>query len=111
MVDLLKVYSDRYVDQMGIIGFFPGNYVNETYTFQHDTVKIPTTVSPFIIVPTLVITMLSHMQVCWSKGGVLLFHLCQLFVHISANRLRNSTVFEKRGQNCIMFVHFDMFSI
>ncbi|XP_031434969.1 otoraplin [Clupea harengus] len=42
-----SVYSDRYVDQMGIIGFFPGNYVNETYTFQHDTVKIPTTVAEF----------------------------------------------------------------
>ncbi|XP_041922033.1 otoraplin-like isoform X1 [Alosa sapidissima] len=45
-----SVYSERYVDQMGIIGFFPVNYVNETYTFQRDTVKLPTTDTEFICI-------------------------------------------------------------
>ncbi|KAJ0004733.1 hypothetical protein NQD34_010947 [Periophthalmus magnuspinnatus] len=38
-----SVYSERYVDQMGIIGYFPATMVNETKKFQEDTVKIPTT--------------------------------------------------------------------
>ncbi|XP_030628096.1 otoraplin-like [Chanos chanos] len=42
-----SVYSDRYVDQMGIIGYFPSNYVNETHIFQKDTVEIPTTEMDF----------------------------------------------------------------
>ncbi|XP_062375770.1 otoraplin-like [Sardina pilchardus] len=45
-----SVYSERYVDQMGIIGFFPVNHVNETYTFQRDTVKLPTTDTEFICI-------------------------------------------------------------
>uniref|UniRef100_A0A672MAI0 Otoraplin-like n=1 Tax=Sinocyclocheilus grahami TaxID=75366 RepID=A0A672MAI0_SINGR len=40
-----SVYSERYVDQMGVIGYFPSNYVNETHVFQEKTVEIPTTVS------------------------------------------------------------------
>ncbi|KAA0717600.1 Otoraplin Precursor [Triplophysa tibetana] len=40
-----SVYGDRYVDQMGVIGYFPRNYVNETHIFQKKTVEIPTTVS------------------------------------------------------------------
>lgn len=40
-----QVYSDRYVDQMGIIGYFPATVLKETHTFTQDTVKIPTTVS------------------------------------------------------------------
>ncbi|XP_077438301.1 otoraplin-like isoform X2 [Vanacampus margaritifer] len=39
-----SVYSDRYVDQMGIIGYFPAPVVKETQTFREDTVQIPTTV-------------------------------------------------------------------
>lgn len=42
---LLQVYGERYVDQMGVIGYFPSNYVNETHVFQEKTVEIPTTVS------------------------------------------------------------------
>ncbi|XP_046885479.1 otoraplin-like [Hypomesus transpacificus] len=42
-----SVYSERYVDQMGIIGYFPSNLVNETYIFQRDTVQIPTSVMDF----------------------------------------------------------------
>ncbi|XP_028844161.1 otoraplin-like [Denticeps clupeoides] len=38
-----SIYSNRYVDQLGIIGYFPVNYVNETYIFQKDTVNIPAT--------------------------------------------------------------------
>ncbi|XP_077351693.1 otoraplin-like [Festucalex cinctus] len=38
-----SVYSDRYVDQMGIIGYFPAPVVKETQTFREDTVQIPTT--------------------------------------------------------------------
>uniref|UniRef100_A0A8C4GWV4 Otoraplin n=2 Tax=Dicentrarchus labrax TaxID=13489 RepID=A0A8C4GWV4_DICLA len=37
-----SVYSDRYVDQMGIIGYFPATVVKETHTFVEDTVKITT---------------------------------------------------------------------
>lgn len=40
-----QVYSERYVDQMGIIGYFPATLVRETQKFMEDTVKIPTTVS------------------------------------------------------------------
>ncbi|XP_026209768.1 otoraplin [Anabas testudineus] len=42
-----SVYSDRYVDQMGIIGYFPATMVKETYKFTEDTVTIPTTTSDF----------------------------------------------------------------
>ncbi|XP_060895873.1 otoraplin-like [Labrus mixtus] len=38
-----SVYSERYVDQMGIIGYFPATMVKETQKFMEDTVKIPTT--------------------------------------------------------------------
>ncbi|RXN15451.1 otoraplin [Labeo rohita] len=40
---LLQVYGERYVDQMGVIGYFPRNYVNETHVFQKKTVEMPTT--------------------------------------------------------------------
>lgn len=43
----LQVYSTRYVDQMGIIGYFPATVVKETHKFVQDTVKIPATVSVF----------------------------------------------------------------
>uniref|UniRef100_A0A3Q3WVS5 SH3 domain-containing protein n=1 Tax=Mola mola TaxID=94237 RepID=A0A3Q3WVS5_MOLML len=42
-----SVYSKRYVDQMGKIGYFPATIVKETHTFVQDTVKRPTTVSMF----------------------------------------------------------------
>nr|XP_046258048.1 otoraplin-like [Scatophagus argus] len=42
-----SVYSERYVDQMGIIGYFPATVVKETYKFVQDTVKIPTTEMDF----------------------------------------------------------------
>ncbi|KAK5854110.1 hypothetical protein PBY51_015208 [Eleginops maclovinus] len=38
-----SVYSERYVDQMGIVGYFPATMVNETQTFIENTVKMPTT--------------------------------------------------------------------
>ncbi|XP_032397736.1 otoraplin [Etheostoma spectabile] len=37
-----SVYSERYVDQMGIIGYFPATMVNETQKFTEDTIRIPT---------------------------------------------------------------------
>uniref|UniRef100_A0A673ZZ63 Otoraplin n=1 Tax=Salmo trutta TaxID=8032 RepID=A0A673ZZ63_SALTR len=39
-----SVYSERYVDQMGILGYFPSNLVKETTKFKKDTdtVEIPT---------------------------------------------------------------------
>lgn len=40
-----QVYSERYVDQMGIIGYFPATVVKETHKFMEETVKIPTAVS------------------------------------------------------------------
>lgn len=40
-----QVYSDRYVDQMGIIGYFPATVVKEIHKFKEDMVTIPTTVS------------------------------------------------------------------
>lgn len=42
-----QVYSERYVDQMGIVGYFPATVVKETLKFAEDTVKIPTTVRIF----------------------------------------------------------------
>lgn len=42
-----QVYSKRYVDQMGKIGYFPATIVKETHRFVQDTVKRPTTVSMF----------------------------------------------------------------
>ncbi|XP_056126146.1 otoraplin-like [Rhinichthys klamathensis goyatoka] len=38
-----SVYGERYVHQMGIVGYFPSNYINETRVFQKNTVEIPTT--------------------------------------------------------------------
>ncbi|XP_008277755.1 otoraplin [Stegastes partitus] len=38
-----SVYSERYVDQMGIIGYFPATVVKETHKFTVDTVKMQTT--------------------------------------------------------------------
>ncbi|TRY60036.1 hypothetical protein DNTS_010083 [Danionella cerebrum] len=43
-----SVYGERYVDQMGLVGFFPSNYVNETLVFQKTTLEIPTTEMDFI---------------------------------------------------------------
>ncbi|KAL7890403.1 hypothetical protein AOLI_G00026610 [Acnodon oligacanthus] len=37
-----SVYGERYVDQMGIIGYFPHNHVNETQIFEKKTIEIPT---------------------------------------------------------------------
>ncbi|XP_054654663.1 otoraplin-like [Dunckerocampus dactyliophorus] len=42
-----SVYSERYVDQMGIIGYFPATLVEETQRFREDTVEIPTTNTDF----------------------------------------------------------------
>ncbi|XP_030297657.1 otoraplin isoform X2 [Sparus aurata] len=42
-----SVYSERYVDQMGIIGYFPATVVKETHTFVQDTVQIPTAAMDF----------------------------------------------------------------
>ncbi|XP_059179862.1 otoraplin-like [Centropristis striata] len=42
-----SVYSERYVDQMGIIGYFPATMVKETQKFTEDTVTIPTTNTDF----------------------------------------------------------------
>ncbi|XP_072293000.1 otoraplin-like [Eucyclogobius newberryi] len=38
-----SIYGVRYVDQMGIVGYFPATMVNETQTFREDNVKLPTT--------------------------------------------------------------------
>ncbi|XP_037321297.1 otoraplin-like isoform X2 [Pungitius pungitius] len=38
-----SVYSERYMHQMGVIGYFPATVVKETQTFTEDEVKIPTT--------------------------------------------------------------------
>ncbi|XP_062257374.1 otoraplin-like [Platichthys flesus] len=45
-----SVYGDRYVDQMGIIGYFPATVVKETHKFTEVTVKIPTTGMDFYCV-------------------------------------------------------------
>ncbi|XP_062286752.1 otoraplin-like [Scomber scombrus] len=42
-----SVYSERYVDQMGIVGYFPATVVKEMQKFKEDTVKIPTTEMDF----------------------------------------------------------------
>ncbi|KAL4641400.1 otoraplin [Arapaima gigas] len=38
-----SVYSDRYIDQMGIIGYFPGNLVTEIHVYNEDPIKVLTT--------------------------------------------------------------------
>ncbi|XP_068424786.1 otoraplin-like [Clinocottus analis] len=38
-----SVYSEQYVHQMGIIGYFPATMVKETQKFTKEKVKIPTT--------------------------------------------------------------------
>ncbi|KAM8859560.1 otoraplin-like isoform 2-T8 [Spinachia spinachia] len=38
-----SVYSELYMHQMGVIGYFPATTVKETQTFTEDEVKIPTT--------------------------------------------------------------------
>lgn len=38
-----SVYSEQYMHQMGVIGYFPATMVKETQTFTEDEVKIPTT--------------------------------------------------------------------
>ncbi|KAG7462866.1 hypothetical protein MATL_G00189290 [Megalops atlanticus] len=45
-----SVYSERYVDQMGIIGYFPKNLVTETQVYKESTVEIPTTDMDFYCV-------------------------------------------------------------
>ncbi|XP_013857991.1 otoraplin [Austrofundulus limnaeus] len=42
-----SVYSDRYVDQMGRIGYFPATVVKETQTFADNTVQMQTTSMDF----------------------------------------------------------------
>ncbi|XP_068184414.1 otoraplin-like [Antennarius striatus] len=42
-----SIYGERYVDQMGIIGYFPATVMKETQKFVEDTVKIPTTATDF----------------------------------------------------------------
>ncbi|XP_061913550.1 otoraplin-like [Entelurus aequoreus] len=42
-----SVYGDCYVDQMGIIGYFPATLVKETQRFREETVEIPTTNADF----------------------------------------------------------------
>ncbi|XP_070697598.1 otoraplin-like [Pempheris klunzingeri] len=37
-----SVYSERYVDQMGIIGYFPATVVKEMQKFMEETVQMPT---------------------------------------------------------------------
>lgn len=43
-----SVYGERYVDQMGVLGYFPSNYVNETHIFEKKPVEIPTTDMDFV---------------------------------------------------------------
>ncbi|XP_018595619.1 otoraplin-like [Scleropages formosus] len=38
-----SVYSDRYVDQMGVIGYFPRNLVTEIHVYNEDPIKVATT--------------------------------------------------------------------
>ncbi|XP_066553129.1 otoraplin isoform X2 [Amia ocellicauda] len=37
-----SVYGDRYVDQMGIIGYFPSTLVTETLVYKEGSIEIPT---------------------------------------------------------------------
>uniref|UniRef100_A0A3B3RRZ1 Otoraplin n=2 Tax=Paramormyrops kingsleyae TaxID=1676925 RepID=A0A3B3RRZ1_9TELE len=37
-----SVYSDRYVEQMGIVGYFPSNLVKEMHVFEKAEVELPT---------------------------------------------------------------------
>lgn len=46
---VLQVYGERYVDQMGVIGYFSSNYVNETQIFMKKTIEMATTVSMLLL--------------------------------------------------------------
>lgn len=67
-VFVLQVYSERYVDQMGIIGYFPANVVNETHIFVPDTIKSLTTVSAFV---SLTPEIWYKLYIFWSPGSQL----------------------------------------
>ncbi|XP_053475874.1 otoraplin-like isoform X1 [Ictalurus furcatus] len=45
-----SVYGERYVDQMGIIGYFPSNHVNETQIFMKKNVEMATTEMDFFCI-------------------------------------------------------------
>ncbi|XP_029926540.1 otoraplin [Myripristis murdjan] len=45
-----SVYSERYVDQMGMVGYFPATMVKETHKFSENTVQIPTADMDFFCV-------------------------------------------------------------
>lgn len=71
---LWQVYSTRYVDQMGIIGYFPATAVKETHQFAQDTVTISTTVSHVClfrkswspkIIPKLTVTFFFFLSGVW----------------------------------------------
>lgn len=40
-----QVYSDRQEDEMGTVGYFPRNLVEEQHVYQEATKEVPTTVS------------------------------------------------------------------
>lgn len=65
-----QVYSEQYMHQMGVIGYFPATMVKETQTFTEDEVKIPTTVSMISEVNTLIF---------WKKISLMLKDFVLLF--------------------------------
>ena len=40
-----QVYGDRHEDEMGTVGYFPSNLVEEQHVYQEATKEVPTTVS------------------------------------------------------------------
>lgn len=40
-----QVYGDHQEDEMGTVGYFPGNLVAEQHVYQEATKEVPTTVS------------------------------------------------------------------
>lgn len=46
---VLQVYGEWYVEEMGIIGFFPANVLSEKHVFVPDQIKSPITMRAFDI--------------------------------------------------------------
>ncbi|MBN3276228.1 OTOR protein, partial [Polyodon spathula] len=49
-----NVYNDRFVDQMGVLGYFPSNLVKETHVFHKGKTEIMTTVSSVLVVDNII---------------------------------------------------------
>lgn len=95
-----QVYSTRYVDQMGIIGYFPATMVKETHQFAQDTVTIATTVSfRLFFFPKRNKCLMFEMLQCWLID-VFLLSGDGLLLRLGRGKLKNPTFFLDYAFKC-----------